>query len=443
MDSLVPNDEPIGASKASLVTKCRLFQTKPELLSKPYRIDFGVWSGSRRVFFAVISSPIAETRGANVRDLSQLCGEFRFIELATRIGEWQMEDPLIGAWIRRELDLVQAALDERLESQARSMLMLDQTLCRGREAVMSGVEKLTAMESRLRSLLGETAVLGQKVVRAAAEQRLAQGRNISAAKEEMGRVSESMAGIGWSLGQQQGEWKAAIWDFYKKTNYDRNEISELKEVLGNLDGKHRRLQTMVVRQGHDLMQTVRRNSELVCRVQPLEEENRRLRESSERLKGSVVRAESEQQSSVAHLQAASAAGGSNVNHDVANMSRELAKLNEEMSATRPKAGLFAPPVDVAVLPAPASPAPTKTASAPPPPPTARKPSFDSSPFAKPSPKLAPAKVPPKRANQFPGSVRKGGRFDVPDGTIVRLTRRCSWNVHDRHVVDVTLRSRKS
>jgi hypothetical protein len=39
--------------------------------------------------------------------------------------------------------------------------------------------------------------------------------------------------------------------------------------------------------------------------------------------------------------------------------------------------------------------------------------------------------------QFPPSVKKGGRFDVPDGIIAHLTRECGGNVHDRNVVDVT------
>jgi hypothetical protein len=34
-------------------------------------------------------------------------------------------------------------------------------------------------------------------------------------------------------------------------------------------------------------------------------------------------------------------------------------------------------------------------------------------------------------------VKKGERFDVPDGIIAHLTRECGGNAHDRHVVDVT------
>jgi hypothetical protein len=41
------------------------------------------------------------------------------------------------------------------------------------------------------------------------------------------------------------------------------------------------------------------------------------------------------------------------------------------------------------------------------------------------------------SKQFPPSVKKGKKFDVPDGIIAHLTSECGGNVHDRHVVDVT------
>jgi hypothetical protein len=43
----------------------------------------------------------------------------------------------------------------------------------------------------------------------------------------------------------------------------------------------------------------------------------------------------------------------------------------------------------------------------------------------------------KPAMQFAPSVRKGRRFDVPDGIIAHLTRECHGNVHDCQVVEVT------
>jgi hypothetical protein len=47
---------------------------------------------------------------------------------------------------------------------------------------------------------------------------------------------------------------------------------------------------------------------------------------------------------------------------------------------------------------------------------------------------------PGQFRQFPPSVKKRRQCDVLDGMIAHLTRECSGNVHDRHVVDVTPRS---
>jgi chromosome segregation ATPase len=174
------------------------------------------------------------------------------------------------------------------------MLMLDQALHRGQEAAMSDAEKLTAMEaevSGLRSLLGETDASGQKAARdinlvraAAAQQRLAHGRDICALEEEMRRVKEAMTGIGRSLGQQESN------------------VSGLKEVLGHIEGKHEQLRVTVTRQSDELAETRRQNEELGGRVWQLEEENRRLRHWSEGSKGQLTRVEAGQQSAVAHLQ---------------------------------------------------------------------------------------------------------------------------------------------
>jgi hypothetical protein len=52
-------------------------------------------------------------------------------------------------------------------------------------------------------------------------------------------------------------------------------------------------------------------------------------------------------------------------------------------------------------------------------------------------KISPPPAPPKPTEQFPPSGKKGRYFDIPDGIIAHMTRECSRNVHDRHVVDVT------
>jgi hypothetical protein len=60
MYSLVFNGEPIGVSVVSLVAECGLFQTKPALLGRPYRVESGVSSDSLRVLVNAVSCAVAE-----------------------------------------------------------------------------------------------------------------------------------------------------------------------------------------------------------------------------------------------------------------------------------------------------------------------------------------------------------------------------------------------
>jgi hypothetical protein len=87
MYSLVLNGEPVGVSIIPLVAKCGLFQTKPELLRTPYRVESRVSSDSLRIFVGAIGREAAEINDANVWDLSHLCDEFKFVELAKTVGD--------------------------------------------------------------------------------------------------------------------------------------------------------------------------------------------------------------------------------------------------------------------------------------------------------------------------------------------------------------------
>jgi hypothetical protein len=91
-----------------------------------------------------------------------------FIEHAKTAGDWQAKHPTTSAGIRCELGLVQDVLEQRLESQGRTMLLLDQALHQRLKNAMRYAEKLAAMEaerSGLKSLLGETAASRQKAAR--------------------------------------------------------------------------------------------------------------------------------------------------------------------------------------------------------------------------------------------------------------------------------------
>jgi hypothetical protein len=65
MDSLVLGGEPITISIVSLLAKCRLFQTKSELLDESYRAES---SDSLRVFVGAISDR------AGIERFQCLCG---------------------------------------------------------------------------------------------------------------------------------------------------------------------------------------------------------------------------------------------------------------------------------------------------------------------------------------------------------------------------------
>jgi hypothetical protein len=52
-------------------------------------------------------------------------------------------------------------------------------------------------------------------------------------------------------------------------------------------------------------------------------------------------------------------------------------------------------------------------------------------------KEASKKLAAKMRHQFPPSLKKGKQFDLPDGIIAHVTRKCGRNMHDCHVVDVT------
>jgi hypothetical protein len=117
ISSLAPNGEP---------ATCHLFQTKTKLLGKPYRVESRVSSDPLRA----LSGAVAKISDVNVRNLSQLCDEFKFMKLAETVGDWQAGCPLIDSVIRGELGLARDALEERLESQDRKMLMLDEAVHR-------------------------------------------------------------------------------------------------------------------------------------------------------------------------------------------------------------------------------------------------------------------------------------------------------------------------
>jgi hypothetical protein len=236
------------------------------------------------------------------------------------------------------------------------------------------VAEISDANARDRSQLGDPQIdpvirRELDLVRAAPEQLFALGRSICALEEEMGRVREAIAEMRRSMGQQDSEWKAAIGDLHTKARRERNDVSRLKALLQNAEGKHEKLRETVARQGDDLTETRGQNLELGERLQQLEEENRLLRESSEGLKGQLARFEAGQEScnrdvqgleeenrllresstgvkrqmarvearhqrAVARLQETMTAVESKVKEELSNVQGELAKMKEDIKCMK-------------------------------------------------------------------------------------------------------------
>jgi hypothetical protein len=207
MYSLVLNGEPIDVSIVSLMAKCHLFQTKPGLLGEPYRVESRVSSDSLRVFVGAIAGAAAEISDANIRDLSQLCDEFKFIEFATTVGNWQAEHPLIDPVIRRELDLVRAALEERLESQTRMSLTLQDkheklrdTVARQGDELAEAHRRNEALGGRLQQLEEETRLLRESSDGLKGQLARTEARQQSA----VARVQDAIAAAGSKVNEDLG-----------------------------------------------------------------------------------------------------------------------------------------------------------------------------------------------------------------------------------------------
>jgi hypothetical protein len=150
------------------------------------------------------------------------------------------------------------------------------------------------------------------------------------------------------------------------------------------------MKEVITRQGDQLAETLRRNSELDGRVEQLTKKNQLFRESTEGLNGQLDRVEAVKQSAVGRVEEVTAAGGSEVKEDLSNVQGELTKMKEEIRRL-------------------------KTI-------TARQ-------FFPPSMK--------EGRLRFGGGKETDTICDIPDGIIVHLTKECGGNVHDAKVVDVT------
>jgi chromosome segregation ATPase len=199
------------------------------------------------MFAAVIGGSRAHITDANVRDLSELRDKFQFSKRAKMVRDWQVERSLIDPVIHRELDRVQAVLEERLQLQDRTIMMVSQALHQQQEAAISDTNRLVAVEkdmSQLHSAIGEIVASEQKTAReidqvrdAAAEQRRVHGHDIDAVKGEIRGLRAVMADTRRWLAEEQSQWNAAIDHFGTNVKRGWQESSVDVTMISKLEAK--------------------------------------------------------------------------------------------------------------------------------------------------------------------------------------------------------------
>jgi hypothetical protein len=360
----------------------------------------------------------------NVRDLWLLSNEFKFTTLSTAVADWRPEHPSPDA----ETGLITGTFEEQLQSHDRAIRTLEEKVDQLRQAV-------------LESIRGENAAFfrnAAKDIELAVEQGQALGRQVSALEGEIGSLREAIATIGTKMKEDIVKVEREAKDGQRQSQ--ERAVQAVADVQGAVERLGMQLQAVVEERDRQVLvgaEMWRANEAevggLKQRVEMLDQDNRRLSEAN-----AVVRRD---------LVAAVAEESVKVKQDLTNLERELAKLNEEMRATRQPPELLAPPqADIAVSPALAH---WKPLSNSPPSNVAASPPVTVTPPSKPAPVIVlPLHPPPKQAKEFRLSMKKGklrcsdgshttNTYDIPGGIIAHLTRECGGNVHDRNVITVT------
>jgi predicted nucleic acid-binding Zn-ribbon protein len=70
------------------MTKCRLFQNNPTLLLSPYRVESPVSLGTFQNFVSALKGNSINPTGTDLTELHQLCEEFGFTEIASKLSEF-------------------------------------------------------------------------------------------------------------------------------------------------------------------------------------------------------------------------------------------------------------------------------------------------------------------------------------------------------------------
>jgi hypothetical protein len=129
MHNLMLDGRPYRVSTRALFNSCDAFAHNPVLLTKPYEVQSRVSDNSFCVFVAEIGGSDAVVTGADVKDLRLLCNEVRFVALVKTIADWQAANPTGTG-----TDAVTFWICDRLASQDRGICSLEHEIDRLRRA---------------------------------------------------------------------------------------------------------------------------------------------------------------------------------------------------------------------------------------------------------------------------------------------------------------------
>jgi chromosome segregation ATPase len=254
------------------------------------------------------------------------------------------ESAASGHGAARNIGLLKAAVAEQPLAHGRGLCALEEQMGRVKEAGALGQQEseVSGMKDAFQNLEGKHEQLQVTVTRQGYELTDHRRRNeelggrFQQLEKENRRLRDSNKGLKGQLARVEGGQKGCNAELQKIMSELTAEIINLKQKVNEAPG----MKEAIARQGDELVANNRWNEGLGGRAQQLDEENRRLRNSSEGLKGKLARVEAGQQNEVARLQEAIATYGSKVKEDLANIQRNVAKLNEDMMLAMMLQGLM-------------------------------------------------------------------------------------------------------
>jgi predicted nucleic acid-binding Zn-ribbon protein len=397
MQELVLDGQTFTVQRRTLVYNCELFADNPVLQTQPYAVQARVSPDSFRIFVNAIGTSEAEITDSNAKDLRLLCDEFKFTTLLQEVTEWQAAHP-------------EAVVDP-------SGCRIDDGMIR--RLVEEKVECLHATLGCSISSLRERIEGGKSDINEVKTSSAQQARELCVLDGEVCRLVQAVSELAKTQAQQYSELSASAVELRKKAHHERSKFSSVKEAVERLE---------------------REDEKGRVRVDEVEQLVRQLQASIESLRGQVTEAESWQANAGPGIRDAlgkvqsendrltselskSQRREEDLGSRVQQLEQTIRQLHESNDALQKRLGsvesgqerVTALQSDVACLKEAIQSMSQRTGSAPP----------------------SPPKPVTRAGKQFPPSMVKGSRWELPNGIISHLTKQCGGNVHQRGIVVVT------